>query len=175
MPLHKRTSTEWNSACNDLQRDLERELTTPQKTGEPIIIEDETPQTKSMRVYVIWDRWKECGVDVRSEIIIAAYGRVRGEDVQQSITLAAGLVPADAVQMGLLPYQVLPVRKKGESPTEEEYREAMLKAGARRFFGTSPELRFASYEDAEACYESLQRALPGSKWVIGQEMTPAEM
>lgn len=77
--------------------------------------------------------------------------------------------------MGLLPFKVLPVRKQGETPTNEEYLQAMLKAGAKSVPGSpTPELRFTSYEDAEACYESLENALPDSKWVIAQEVIPAE-
>lgn len=173
MPYVRRTPATRRSQCDDLRRELEDELRHAKATGQPIILEDETTSTKSIRIYVIWDRWKECDSEARTDVIRSVYQNVRGEDIANQITLAIGVTMREAITMGLLPYQVVPTRRKDDSISDERYRNAMTEAGAADLGGVL-QLRFSAYEDAEACYERLLEAVPGSKWVIQQEVYAAD-
>jgi hypothetical protein len=140
--------------------------------GQPIILEDSTPETKSTRVHVIWDRWEEHPGEFRSALIQQAYEAALGRMYREQITFALGLTVPEAISLGLFPFQVIPARRRGEAPSDEEYDKAMLEAGASTLADTKrPQLRFATEEDAQAAYEHLEEALPGSKWIITQEVS----
>jgi hypothetical protein len=72
-----------------------------------------------------------------------------------------------------LPYRVLALLRKGDPVSWEACREAMLVEGASILFGSkSPELRFATEEEAEAARQRLIVAVPGSDevWAVTRDV-----
>jgi hypothetical protein len=64
--------------------------------------------------------------------------------------------------------------RPGDPVTPEQAREAMLAEGASVLVSPqSPQLRFATQEEAEAALQRLSRRLPGSApiWLINREIT----
>jgi hypothetical protein len=170
MPRHTRSSSQTCTTRENLLTLLAAELKNPAPIGQPIILEDYTDQTGTMRVHVIWDRWEECPREMRSDIILNAYLSLAAE-ARARITLALGVTLDEAVGIGLLPFQVIPVRKSQEGPLPKDYHDAMIRLEARPGNGDGePELRFATLDDAQAGVERLEQILPGSKWVIKQEV-----
>ncbi len=155
-----------------LVRELVQELKNPQEIGQPLILEDRLFGKDTLRVQVVWDRWKDVPDEFRIEVIYDAYSAAFGEEYRQKIRLALGVTVPEAANLGLLPFQVIPARNKGGEPSPEEYRKAMIEAGASVLSRKDrPQLRFATIEDAEATMERLQEALPNSRWIIAQEVS----
>ncbi len=174
MPRHIRSATVPMSERRTLVADLAQEIQTPRAMGQPIILEDGNLSGESLRVQVVWDRWEEVPGELRSPIILDAYATALGDGYRQRIKLALGITVLEAVEVGLLPFQVIAARRRDEELSLEEYRKAMIDAGASLLFGESrPQLRFASLEDAEAAIEHLQHVLPNSRWIIAQEVSVA--
>lgn len=167
MPLHRKPPAEAGEERGDLLADLVAELTDPKPFGQPVIIEDDTPETNSLRVQVAWDRWEDCPREARSGIVTDAYEHVYGPERRKEITLALGLTIPEAAAIGLLPFQVVPGRHKAGQPSADEYRQAMVAAGASVLSDAQkPELRCATLDDAQTLIEHLEQALPNSKWII---------
>jgi len=154
---------------------LIEELQHPKGKGEPIVLEDYTPETNSRRIHVIWNRWKECDRRLRSGVILDAYKQVFGEDYRKQITLALGVTGIEAMGIALLPYMVTPSPTRPEEPQDDEYEKVMRASGAGIFFVDDRlQLRFARIEDAEATIEFLQEQLPHSKWLLMKETFAAD-
>lgn len=129
------------------------------------------PSTKSRHVRVIWDRWKELDDEQRAAVIEDAYGQAEGAQAAAEITLAEGLTPPEALALGLLPYKVVPARKKSDASALEAYQAARAKEARNTLLGPkAKELRYARIEDAQQAEQRLQQALPGSTWAIVQEL-----
>lgn len=174
MPVYRRPTPGDDVPIGAIRNDLIEELRNPKPLGQPIILEDATPQTNSVRVHVVWDRWTECPRELRHQVIEDAYMEALGSKQQLPITLALGLTVPEAIGVGLLPYQIAPAPRRTNDISDERYLEAMLKAGASTLLGRqNPQLRFATPEDAETAMESLQSELPGSKWLIIREVPDA--
>ena len=174
MPVHKRPPAGKDPGLEKLLQDLVNELKNPRPMGQPIILEDRTPETNSIRVHVIWDRWAECDRTRRSGIVLDAYEQASGADIRQQVTLALGLTVAEAIATGLLPYRIVPARTRSRQPADRDYRQAMDRAGAIRIADDDwPQLRFATQEDAETTLEHLTQTLRRSKWIILQEVADA--
>jgi len=172
MPRHIVRPTDGSANRGELLAGLISELREPKAIGQPIVLEDHTPETNSVRVQVVWDRWDECPRDARSGIVLEAYENICGREFRRQITLALGVTVAEATAMGLLPFKVLPARRKDEHPANAEYERAMRESGATAIPGEAgPQIRCATLEDAEATIERLVQTLPGSKWVIAQEVS----
>lgn len=175
MPVHKRMPSEVGAHRDELVADLIGELRHPKPIGQPIVLEDDTPQTNSVRVYVIWDRWSECARDARSDIIVDAYKTAYYKEFADRITLALGLTVPEGVAMGLLPIKVAPARRKDGDPSEEEYQRTMIAAGASDLSGSevvhSWQVRCPTMEDAEKAIEYLEKVLPHSRWIVVREVT----
>src|SRR5437868_14534019 len=100
---------------------LTQEFRTSSQNVQPIILEEQVPSTKSRHVRVIWDRWKELDDEQRSAVITDAYSQAEGQEAAEEITLAEGVTPQEALALGLLPYKVVPARKKTDSIPLEAY------------------------------------------------------
>jgi hypothetical protein len=77
----------------------------------------------------------------------------------------------------MLPYQVIPAVRKGDPVTLEQCRQALIEEGASMLFGAdSPQLRFATAEEAEASRKRLAQRLPKSEpvWIISKEVGTVE-
>jgi hypothetical protein len=155
-----------------LVKRLAQELTAPGKEVQPLILEQVIEATGSRHVHVIWDEWKGLSDEQRSAVILQAYAEVEGAKAAPEITLASGVTAEEALSLGLLPYKVVPMRKRHESePPAAAYKKA-LKAEARQaLVGTEAlELRYARIEDAEEARKRLEKTLPGSHWAVVQEV-----
>lgn len=149
--------------------ELSEELRENHDFGQPVIREDHFPRTGNMRVAVLWDRWEEVPHDVRVDVIRRAYLDVEGQEVVDKLALAVGMTYPEAYEAEMLPYEIVPLLRKGDPVTEEECLEAMKAQGASLLFpGGKPRLLFASKEEADAGLQLLLRHLPRSEpvWTI---------
>jgi hypothetical protein len=148
------------------------ELKSNRPSGQPVIDEEEFP-TKKLRVNVIWDEWDRVPLEDRTATILRAYEQAEGPDCRNRIALASGLTVPEAHAAGMLPYQVFAAVRKGDPVTVEECRKALIEEGASTLFGEdSPQLRFATKEEAEAARKRLAERLPNSEpvWVVTKEV-----
>ncbi len=107
---------------------------------------------------------------MRAGFVREAFERVRGKDFAGRIMLAVGNTLPEAARIGLLPYEVLPLRRKTDPLTREQYANATIEEGASTLDNPAkPMLRFETIEEAAACKERLERQLPGSHWSIIQQ------
>lgn len=89
---------EHDALVDELVRHLKDEPNLPEV---PRIIEETVPLSPSIRVYVLWDEWKSVRDVERSEIILEAYDKARGREDMLKISVASGLTPLEAQQLGL--------------------------------------------------------------------------
>jgi hypothetical protein len=172
MPRHTQQPTETLPLKSELVASLKDELLNPQSIGQPIILEDSTPQTISVRVIVVWDRWHDLPGEIRSDIIRNAYVKAAvPKEFIDSMTFTLGVTVPEAAVMGLVPFAVVPAGKKDEQISNEQYRCAMIEAGASILENDDkPQLRCATLDDAENTLEYLENILPDSRWIITKEL-----
>lgn len=173
MPVHRRSADVLEDEYRSLVSELADELKGPQPSGQPIILEDRTAKTNSLRVHVIWEKWENWAGEIRSEVITDAYEQAFPPEQRPEITFALGLNLPEAVAIGLLPFRVRPRNRRGKpyEPLSEEYQNAMMEAGGTmRFGGKDPQVRCATIEAAEATVERLRSRLPNSEWTITEEV-----
>ena len=149
---------------------LVQEFTAPCTNPQPLILEEQVPSTKSRQVRVIWDAWKDLSDEQRSAVIADAYTEAEGPEAAAEITIAEGVTPQEALALGLLPFKVVPARKRDEAAAPEDYRKAVAGEARRTLLGAkAKDLRYARVEDAEQARERLEKAVPGSSWAVVQE------
>lgn len=173
MPRIRRSPEQQPIRFPDLLVDLEAELKSSHEAGQPLIEEHVFPKTNAVRVTVIWDKWDAVPDEDRTSIILQSYEQVEGKSFRDRIALAIGLTVPEAVESGLLPFQILTALRQGDLVTAEECRAAMIAQGASLLIDADkPELRFATQEEAEACRQRLIRQLPKSEpiWVIAKDV-----
>ena len=149
------------------------ELKANRESGQPFIYE-QSFSTGKIRILVIWDDWKDLPLEERTNIILSAIERSDGKDYRAKVALASGLTIPEGVAAGMLPYQIIVARRKGDKATLEQCWDAMLAEGASRLFGSNvPQLRFPTEEAAEACHKRLIKRVPNSDeiWIISREIT----
>jgi hypothetical protein len=138
---------------------------------QPLILEERIPATNSRHVHVIWHRWKELADEQRAAVIVDAYTQAEGPEAAAEITVADGVTPQEALALGLLPYKVVPVRKRDDPVSSEAYQAALAREARHTLLGPKArELRYARLEDAEQAKRRLEEALPGSAWAAVQEI-----
>ncbi len=90
---------------NHLLATLQQEWQSPNPAAvEPVIIETSDvlrPQQTPTHLYVIWNAWHDLTPRRRSEMIMDAYIAVRGRAYALNVTLAMGLTPEDADNLGI--------------------------------------------------------------------------
>jgi hypothetical protein len=67
----------------------------------PKIVEEDVPLSKNFRVYVSWNEWASVSELERSEIILEAYQEAKGVPEMLRISVAMGLTPLQAKQLGI--------------------------------------------------------------------------
>src|SRR5438105_20702 len=92
-----------------LVEELARELKEGGESGQPVIDEQHFPRTGKIRVTVFWDKWHGVPHEERAEIILRAYEKAEGREVREQVALAVGLTFPEAVEAGMLPFQVIPL------------------------------------------------------------------
>ena len=82
--------------------ELARHLTgAPDLPEFPKIVEEEVRLSDNFRVYVSWDDWASVPETERSVIILEAYRQARGMPEMLRISVAMGLTPMEAKQLGI--------------------------------------------------------------------------
>lgn len=172
MPRHVIRQPAKSPGCEKLVKRLAEELTNPRDVVQPLVLEKEIPRMGSREVHVIWDAWGEIADEERSDLIVEAYKRAEGEQFAEQITLALGATAPEALVLGMLPWKVVIARGRHESgPTMKEHEKALAAEARNTLLGArSKELRYARPEDAEAARMRLEKALPGSRWMVVQEV-----
>src|SRR5438552_3748912 len=94
--------------------ELAHELEQGSESGQPVIDEQHFPGTGKMRATVLWDKWDPVPHEERVEIILRAYEKAEGRDVRERLALAVGLTFPEAFEAGMLPFQVIPLLRKGD-------------------------------------------------------------
>src|SRR5437763_15158350 len=94
---------------------------------QPLILEERIRATGSRHVRVIWDRWKDIPDEQRAAIILDAYTEAEGPEAAEEITIADGMTPREALALGLLPYKIVPTRKKNDPLEPEAYQGALTR------------------------------------------------
>lgn len=155
-------------------KDLARELTSPGRKPQPLILEQRIAATRSRHIHVIWDAWKDLSDEQRTDVILDAYRQTEGEEVIDSIMIAIGVTAQESLAIGLLRFKVEPLRKRVDPIPLEDYQRAMDDEARNTVLGPKArELRYATEEDAKQAYERLLAALPGSAWAVVKEQ-PAD-
>src|SRR5690348_10361431 len=93
------------------------ELKANRESGQPFICE-QTFTTGKIRVLVIWDDWKDLPLEERTNIILSAVEKADGRDYRAKVALASGLTVPEGVAAGMLPYQIIPARRKADNVTQ---------------------------------------------------------
>jgi len=142
--------------------------------GEPLVVENQIAQTKSIHVVVIWDAWDGLSPTERSKVILDAYAKAKRHR-GSTITVAMGLTSEEALRGGFLPYSIVTTRRQGDKVSPDELAQAMARAGGIVLkVGSSTQLRFATREQAEDAYRQLSQKVPGPYWAIVQELRSGE-
>lgn len=91
-------------AAHSLEARLQQELEAPSsdENTQPIILAEPSEPAPISRLFVIWDDWAEISLQDRSEIIMNAYLRAKGQQAALRISVAMGLTLAEAKRMGIL-------------------------------------------------------------------------
>lgn len=154
-----------------LVKRLAQELMSPAGESQPFIIERQIEGTGTRHVHVIWDRWKTIRDEQRSDIIWDAYTEAEGKE-SDDIALASGVTPAEALVFGLLPFKVVPVRRRHEpKPPAQKHEKARQGEARGTLLGAdAEELRYPSLELAIEAKSRLEKALPGSEWAVVEDM-----
>jgi hypothetical protein len=158
-----------------LVKDLTNVLQQPGLSpGEPLVVENQIAQTKSIHAIVIWDRWGDLLPAKRSAVILDAYMKAKRQR-GFTITVAVGLTSEEALRMGFVPYSIVTTRRQGDRASLGQLAKAMAGAGGIVVkVGSSTQLRFATLEQAEDAYRHLSQKVPGPYWAIVQEQTAGE-
>jgi hypothetical protein len=157
----------------DLAEELARVLEQGGESGQPVIDEQHFPRTGKIRASVCWDRWKRVPHEDRASIILRAYEKAEGQEIRDRIAFAVGLTIREAVEAGMLPFQVIPLLRKGDPVSAGDCYQAMTDEGASRLFlEGKPQLRFTTEEEAKASIRRLVKRLPESEpvWAIVRDV-----
>lgn len=102
MPVIKRRNRAEHPHHQRLVAELVRHLRDEPNLPEmPRIIEEDERLSNNLHVYVLWDDWESVTERERSEIILEAYQEVRGQREMLRITIAMGVTPLEAKNLGL--------------------------------------------------------------------------
>jgi hypothetical protein len=143
---------------------------------QPYFIEHAIKQTKTLHVTVIWDAWKRLSADARSRLVLDAYERT-GKFPVLKITVALGLTPVDAKNLGLLPFSVVPVVRKTDPIKPRELMAAIreLPIGFRFESADRVQVKFPNQDEANEAFEFLSEKVGGNAyWALTQEVASVE-
>lgn len=103
MSFRRATARALPPRAQELEEHLVHELTTPSDdpSAQPVIIAEPPGQGPITRLFVIWDEWAPLAQQDRSEIIMDAYVRAKGQPEAVKISVAMGLTAAEAARMGI--------------------------------------------------------------------------
>lgn len=136
----------------------------------PSVFEQAVSQTDTYHVLVVWEAWGEIPSEERGGIILEAYEQA-DPGIMPKITVAMGVTLEEALEMDLLPYQVMTARKNGDPVSYQQLEDAMRQEGALKTpFGIR--MYFPTHEAALDAVRRLSARIPGPYWLITQTVTP---
>jgi len=149
-------------------------LTGKKRSTRFLVIENELPQTNSLHVTVIWSDWHTVDVGRRGRLIMEAYERT-GRGQNRRITLALGLTPREALDLGLLPLRVQLNHRRTDPVARKDLVHALAHAvdGVLIRTEAGPELRLPSEDRALDVYRDLSERFPGPYWSMVQDVPTA--
>ncbi len=150
----------------ELVRQLAGELSGPAESNGPIVFEIPLGQTHMKDVLVIWDKFRDVGVEERTEIIMDAYRQAFKEtnDIDKTISLAAGLTCEDAWEATYLPYVVEPA----QDVELAQVKDALVAEGALVLPAGKVQLHLPTRVMAEAAVRRLRQKFPDANWHISE-------
>ena len=166
MPYVETTLDTFAEQDKSLLAELIHEIRSPREKGQPFIEVRNMSRGGLRHVYVIWDRWDECRPEVRAAIIRDAFAAVKGPEYEKSIAVTVAATVPEAVEAGLLPYEVTPFGwNRGAKAQAEEVRQIMLEEGASPLRDrVLPILAFGSQDQGEETIRRLQTRAPQYNW-----------
>jgi hypothetical protein len=157
----------------ELSRELMSEESTDQPITQPFIIEHKMPPTQYLHVSVVWEKWRLIPAGRRGGIIMKAYEKTASDRVND-ITIAMGITTEEAVDLGLLPFAVVPTIRKNDQISEEQVVQWMKEEGAI-LTSSGLILRFPNKDLAEAAWERLiQKPKSSRKYWAVVTTTPSQ-
>lgn len=148
-----------NVLAREIELDYGQEL-----QRQPLVHEMRIAGTDVLQVVVLWERWGQVPPQERGPLILEAYEQSQPA-LLPKITAALGVTVQEALAMGLLPYRVVPARRKAGAVTDAQLRAALVKEGAIQ----TPRglmLCFPSRKSAEDAVRRLAAHVPGPYWAI---------
>ena len=101
MPLLNRLPRTAPPDAEEVKQRLIEEWQRPRERGEPIIVEEQTPGGRGLRVHVIQKDWGHLNHIQRGEVIMDVIEEMRGIDEALRVVVALGLTPREAHSMGI--------------------------------------------------------------------------
>ena len=102
MPIRHRRISKPHPQAQGLLKSLISEWRKPHDNlPEPVIIEEGGARSQPIHVFVIWSKWEGLDQRERSEIIMDAFGKVRGASKSLLVTVAMGLTQEEAERMNM--------------------------------------------------------------------------
>jgi len=112
-------------------------------------------------------------LDRRSNAIMGAYQTAEGNEYAKKVRLATGLTFPEAVNSGMLPYEIILAHRPEDPVTVGDCRRAMFQEGASSLIDpVRPPLLFGTEAEAQAARDRLIQKLPGSEpvWLIHRQV-----
>ncbi|MCB9865070.1 MAG: hypothetical protein H6816_00310 [Phycisphaerales bacterium] len=154
---------------HELAAELKNSVDADKPLRQPIILENEIPQTSSFHVAVIWERWRQIPASHRSGVIVQAYAQVAPQRADR-VTIALGATAEEAVDIGLLPFAIVSTIKNGDPVEPQRLTQLMRDEGAVES-STGLLLGFPSRDAALAAYERLAHQSKREYWAVVERRT----
>lgn len=139
---------------------------------QPFIFEQEVPHTGTYYVLVVWERWNEVPPEERASIITEAYERAE-PDLVPNLTVVVGATLDEAIQLNLLPYEVIASHRKDDPVSLRDLSEALREEGAIDT-RSGTHLRYPTRQMAEEALRRLSERIPGPYWSIQQTISQGD-
>jgi hypothetical protein len=147
------------SGHEQLVNDFRQELARNRRGGQPYIFINDIGQTGTFHVTAVWDRWRGLTPQQRSKVIVEALNRY-DPSTAGKITIAMGLSGAEARRMGILPYAVQVLLKRGEGHLRQKATDFLKEHGAFETDDGTFELLFRTEDAAVDAYSTLKEESP---------------
>jgi hypothetical protein len=141
----------------------------------PLVIVNRVPQTKTVHVVVVWDRWRDLTPQQRDRVIVDSFAAGHpGQD--EPVSFPMGLTPGEALHQGFLPYQINAHARAEDGVSAKDIDQAMKSAGGIFLrVGDDVQLRFATRGQAGEAYRRLLNRVNKPIWTLSEELSNSEV
>lgn len=147
----------------------ERLRADPDSPDVPLTVLNRIPQTKSVHLLVVWDKWKDLPIPARARVITDAFAAAFPAD-DAVVRLPIGVTSGEALTQGYLCYQIIPLPRPSDHVTAKQLKDAMESAGGVLLqLGGERHLRFATRGQAEGAYRRLLEKINKPIWTLSVE------